>query len=129
MSGFLHVQSPVAGEAWQPVAYARQLMLMHSFSFLPVRLNGEWCLVSELGLAKYLSGGSRRTLLCQTIEAAKISGMKVVKVPDNELLHAQMKVDEVLSRAKVQQGPTLWLVVDCARHDHLAGVLSPFELM
>lgn len=125
----LMVSAPVTVEAWQPVAHARQLMLMHSFSFLPVRLNGEWCLVSELGLAKYLSGGSRKTLLCQTIEKAKTSGMEVIKVPDNELLDAQMKVDEVLRRAKVQQGPTLWLVVDRDRHEHLAGVLSPFELM
>jgi predicted transcriptional regulator len=30
------VRSAVVVHPWQPVAYARQLMLMHSFSFLPV---------------------------------------------------------------------------------------------
>jgi CBS domain-containing protein len=40
------VKAPVIVEPWQPVAHARQLMLMHSFSFLPVFL-GAWKLVSR----------------------------------------------------------------------------------
>jgi hypothetical protein len=40
-----------------------------------------------------------------------------------------MDVDAVLSRAQVQQGPMLWLVVEGEHREHLVGVLSPFELM
>lgn len=76
----LMVSSPVAVESWQPVAHARQLMLMHSFSFLPVRLDGAWCLVSELGLAKYLSEGPRKTRLCESIAAARSNGMQVREI-------------------------------------------------
>lgn len=48
------VKEVVSLEGWHPVAYARKLMLMHSFSFLPVLANGQWALVSELAIAKYL---------------------------------------------------------------------------
>ncbi|MBV7457912.1 hypothetical protein KW843_25790 [Acidovorax sp. sif1233] len=125
----LMVSSPVAVESWQPVAHARQLMLMHSFSFLPVRLDGAWCLVSELGLAKYLSEGPRKTRLCESIAAARSNGMQVREIAPEELLRAGMTVADVLAGAQVQDGPMLWLVVDQRQPDHLAGVLSPFELM
>ena len=55
--------------------------------------------------------------------------MELVSIHDTQLLQVGMKVEEVLSRAQVQQGPMLWLVVEDGRPDHLAGVLSPFELM
>jgi hypothetical protein len=123
----LMVSSPVAVESWQPVAHARQLML--SFSFLPVRLDGAWCLVSELGLAKYLSQGSRKARLCESIAAARSNGMQVREIAPEKLLRAGMTVSDVLTGAQVQDGPMLWLVVDERQPDHLAGVLSPFELM
>jgi hypothetical protein len=52
--GDVMVKSPITVDSWQPVAHARQLMLMHSFSFLPVCLDNNWHLISELGLARYL---------------------------------------------------------------------------
>jgi hypothetical protein len=129
--GNLMVSSPVSVQRWQPVAHARQLMLMHSFSFLPVRLGKSWFLISELGLAKFLSVNSdtKKLRLGESIEAAKSSGMQLVKLRDADLLRVNTRIDEVLQRSKVQKGPMLWLVVDDARPEHLAGVLSPFELM
>ena len=125
----LMVSTPITVEPWQPVAHARQLMLMHSFSFLPVWLDGSWHLVSELGLAKYLRNGLRNSRLAESLETAKGNGMELVQIDDTELLKVGMEVEDVLSRAQVQQGPMLWLVVEDDRPDHLAGVLSPFELM
>ncbi|WP_367649272.1 CBS domain-containing protein [Pandoraea cepalis] len=52
--GDVMLKSPITVEPGQPIAHARQLMLMHSFSFPPVRLNNFWHLISELGLARYL---------------------------------------------------------------------------
>ena len=127
--GNLMVSTAIAVEPWQPVAHARQLMLMHSFSFLPVWLDGSWHLVSELGLAKYLRNGLRNSRLAESLETAKGNGMELVQIDDTELLKVGMEVEDVLSRAQVQQGPMLWLVVEDDRPDHLAGVLSPFELM
>ncbi|MNW12390.1 hypothetical protein D3C71_2100650 [compost metagenome] len=55
--------------------------------------------------------------------------MQVREISDAELLRAGMPVAAVLAGAQVQDGPMLWLVVDERQPDHLAGVLSPFELM
>lgn len=126
------VTSPRTVEPWQPVAHARQLMLMHSFSFLPVRINASWWLVSELGLAKFLgvNGETKRANLGMTIQAAKSAGMVMVELNDeDDLLRAIMPIADVLQRSNVQDGPMLWLIVDDTHPHHLAGVLSPFELM
>lgn len=129
--GSVMVASPVVVEKWQPVARARQLMLMHSFSFLPTLVGETWWLVSELGLAKFLSVNTetKRARLGQTVESAKAAGMDMVRVDRDDLLRADMLIDAVLQRAPVQSGPMLWLVVDDQHPEHLAGVLSPFELM
>lgn len=129
--GNVMVKSPITVESWQPVAHARQVMLMHSFSFLPVWLTDRWCLVSELGLAKFLNvrNVDKRNLLGCTIEAATTQGLELVSIAPSSLLCATELVDAVLRSAKVSDGPMLWLVVDEGRENHLVGVLSPFELM
>ena len=56
--------------------------------------------------------------------------MEMVELDDNDdLLEASMTIADVLEKSKVQNGPMLWLVVDKNHPNHLAGVLSPFELM
>lgn len=129
--GNLMVTSPVSVQPWQPIAHARQLMLMHSFSFLPVRLGHEWCLISELCLAKYLgvNAGVKKIRLGETIEEGAASELEIIKIPKEKLLHVNQRVTDVLKHAQVESSSTLWLVVDENRPDHLAGVLSPFELM
>lgn len=128
--GDLMVKSPIVIESWQPVAHARQLMLMHSFSFLPVRIDKKWWLVSEVGLAKFLnkSNATKRELLGQTVEQAK-EGLELIPVSETELLLTTHTIESVLDKAQVKNGPTLWIVLEHGREDYLAGVLSPFELM
>ncbi len=124
------VKSPITVEPWQPIAHARQLMLMHSFSFLPVRVQDKWSLLSELGLAKFLNvvRDKKTTRLGLTIEVAQSEGLELIPA-QSLLLSAKTSVDEILRDAKLKDGPMLWLVEDDLRKDHLAGVLSPFELM
>lgn len=126
----LMVKSPITVQPWQPVAFARQLMLMHSFSFLPVHFKDRWWLVSELGLAKYLKGpaSERRKRLGKTVEEAA-DQLNLIEIFDHQLLTSEMSTDDVLDKAQIKDGPMLWLVVESKRKSHLAGVLSPFELM
>ena len=49
------VRDPVCAELWQPVSLARQRMLASSFSYLPLRVNDEWKLLSDHAVAYYLS--------------------------------------------------------------------------
>lgn len=131
--GSVMVKSPITVEPWQPIAHARQLMLMHSFSYLPLRHEGKWWLISELGLARFLSTSQNQksTRLGLTIEQATLNQPKLelVEVGATELLMADKAIEDLLKDASDRQGPTLWLVIDDGRPDHLAGVLSPFELM
>lgn len=76
-----------------------------------------------------MNGDTKKARLAQTVQEAKAGGMELVKLRDVDLLQEAMTIAAVLERAKVQKGPTLWLVVDDKHPDHLAGVLSPFELM
>jgi hypothetical protein len=118
------VKTPITVESWQLVAHARQLMLTHSFSFLPVYIDEQWRLLSEIGLAKFLKGGTERKLTAMPIGAAQANGLelrvaKVVKGEDDVLV--------LLNEQSVDEGHTLWLVQEMP--GRLCGVLSPFELM
>lgn len=117
------VKSPVVIQAWQPVAHARQLMLTHSFSYLPVYLNG-WHLLSEISMARYLHRGENRAaLLAASIEnVAGELGLMAATVVD-----ATTNVAELLNSESKLGAPMLWLVAD--GHGGICGVLSPFELM
>ena len=117
------VKSPITVEKWQPIAHARQLMLMHSFSFLPV-LTDSWKLLSEGALASYLrkNGTWSSTLLSVSIEQAAGEGLGLIDAP---MVGLKQDVQSLLIDPATS--PRIWLVKD--ELDRLCGVLSPFELM
>lgn len=119
------VRDPVSLEDWMPVAKARQLMLLHSFSNLPVFVRNRWHLVNEIALASFLRVPSptRAERLGKSIHEAAALGLVLLEAtslaPDDD-------ADSILAQAVPSQSTTLWLVLD---GQSLAGVLSPFELM
>lgn len=118
------VKTPVCVEPWQPVAHARQIMLTHSFSFLPV-LHGNWKLLSDISLAKFLRGHSdRKTALALSIEIAAAQGLHLIDVLP---VKTTDELSVLLEKGLTQFSPILWLVI--GKDNSLAGVLSPFELM
>ena len=117
------VKAPMIVMPWQPVAHARQLMLTHSFSYLPVFLGG-WKLVPELSMAKYLRHEERKRRMACSIEIAAQEGLELV---DAIVVQATDKVEQLLSAHHNGHVPILWLVSDS--QGELCGVLSPFELM
>lgn len=124
----LMVKSPVIVEDWQPVAYARQLMLTHSFSYLPVQIDKKWKLITEMGLARYVSSQPEKwkERIATAIKSA-------CKCPDGlQLMNAAFVKSDADVKILLKQRPknlhqTLWLVKD--GHGGICGVLSPFELM
>lgn len=127
--GDFMVRSTVVVQPWQPVAYARQLMLAHSFSFLPVKLKQNWLLLPEISVAKFLHRRqNRKELLAKEIQEVgglKEDGAELELIPARIVTEAS-SVDDLLGEADATV-QTLWLVDD--GHGGLAGVLSPFELM
>ncbi len=118
------VKSPITVEPWQPVAHARQLMLMHSFSYLPVYID-KWLLVPEVSMARYLHRNpDRKELLATPIQEAAASGLDLVVAT---VVTPTALVTDLLKFNDANVAPMLWLVQD--DKNHLCGVLSPFELM
>ena len=121
------VKSPVTIEKWQLVAYARQLMLTHSFSYLPVFYEGKWKILSEISLAKFLrSDGIWKEKIALPIDLAINQGLKLydaIVVSPSDLISGLIDNDDIYATK------AFWLVRDADRQDRLCGVLTPFELM
>ena len=61
------IRNPVCAHLWQPVSFVRQLMLTNSFSYLPIQDEaGEWRLVVDLEIARYLNAHSKRNIALAT---------------------------------------------------------------
>lgn len=120
------VRDPVAVECWQPVAYARRLMLEHSFSYLPIFIDGKWKLISEMAVAKYFfryEKNERQQGLGKLISEA-VQADSPLSLIEATVVELNTDIQDVLENAG--NSHTLWVV---ANNDRLIGVLSPFELM
>lgn len=120
------VRQVVVVESWQPIAHVRQLMLMHSFSFLPVYVEGTWKLISEMSVAKFLQHEKRKERLAMPIsDAAKVDTafleIAIQIRPDSKVID--------MFTTTFGSGGRLWLVTEADDSVRLLGVLSPFELM
>ncbi|MDY0748746.1 hypothetical protein SNE35_29880 [Paucibacter sp. R3-3] len=120
------VKSPIIVEPWQPIAYARQLMLTHSFSFIPVYIENQWWLISEGAMARFLNvpRPEKMRVFAVPITEARAAGLTLIKA---EVIDMNTSVDDLLSPANDERDPRLWLVEE--NPGRLCGVLSPFELM
>jgi hypothetical protein len=103
-------------------------MLMHSFTYLPVKIRGEWKLVPETAMAKFLprGGQARKDALGISIEEAAQRGDQPLHIIGARIIRAEDEVRGLLDQVNPDVA-SLWLVDD--GHGGLAGILSPFELM
>lgn len=135
------VKSPIVVESWQPIAHARQLMLTHSFSYLPTYIENQWQLISEMAIARFLRSVEDPSLLLamQIIDACKTQDdegntVHLVHRPHAlaltlpRIVEAGDAVAPLLVADTVADTPSLWLVKS-QDPTQLSGVLSPFELM
>lgn len=129
------VKSPITLERWQPVAYARQLMLLHSISYLPLKKeNGDWVLLSETSLVRYLRSSEPNQDQTAVETPAKRLGNKIgdatnlVLIPAT-LLTPDQSVADFLQTLPADNATKLWLVVDNLQDRHLVGVFMPFDLL
>lgn len=113
----------------QPMARARQLMLTHSFSNLPVNLGEKWYLLTEMALARYLAKAEsvedRYILLGRSVAEAYEDDPLLLKDVNDKTVNIKTTVRDLMLCSD-QTDPMLWLVVN---GKELAGVISPFELM
>jgi CBS domain-containing protein len=115
------VRNVVCAEEWQPISFIRQQMLANSFSFLPVKVEKQWCLVSDLEIATFL-GTNRNQRLAKTL---KTSGMKLSPAKRCTPRTPLSSALEMLGR---DQRP-LVVCLDASGQSPIAGILTPFDLL
>lgn len=125
--GDFMVSTPVVVHHWQTVEHARQLMLLNSFSYLPIWHEKKWWLISDIAMAKYLRPEwPAKDRLKKTLGDAR-QGEDCLLFASTKPVWQSTPVSELLVGRR-QSG--LWLVRKKGYPvDHLVGVLSPSELM
>jgi hypothetical protein len=124
------VSDPVVALPWQPLSHAREKMLTHGFSFLPIWISdppgSEWFLLSDFAVTKYLRVSDknlRRQRLATRIEDA-VSTKELELIPSSTC-GPHLPAEEMISNFK----GTPILVVDQSKPDNLLGIITAFDLM
>jgi hypothetical protein len=122
------VRNPVCAFMWQPLSFIRQIMLVNSFSYLPVPVesngNIDWRVVSDFRLGQCLrkNGKVGKDVLIQKLQDAVKSGQ--IELHSAKTCYPQDKIETVLQ--SVEGLPTLVLSPD---NNELLGILTPFDLL
>jgi hypothetical protein len=126
--GDFMVRNPICAFMWQPLSFIRQIMLVNSFSYLPILVepggNVGWRLISDFRLGQCLrrNGKIAKDKLVQTLEEAVRSGQ--IELHPVGTCHPQDKIEAILQTS--QGEPTLVLSPD---NKELLGILTPFDLL
>jgi CBS domain-containing protein len=118
------VRNPTCAELWQPISFIRQQMLANSFSFLPVKDAGEWCLVSDLEIATYLGtdNSERRLRLAHNLSAARMPLQQAKRCA------VDTPLEEALRLLDNSQRPLL-VFREEGEQQSLVGIVTPFDLL
>lgn len=125
--------SPVVAELWQPLSIIRKEMLTNSFTHIPYFNNGEWFVVSDADIARYLrpSGIYKRDMLSHELKnALKEKGICASKpqvVCPDDLVSKVVCPDESDDKARISGLPIL--VRHPKHNEHLLGILTASDLM
>ncbi|HYH84655.1 MAG TPA: hypothetical protein VEX60_04180, partial [Pyrinomonadaceae bacterium] len=123
---YLMVRNPVCAYFWQPISFVRQAMLVNSFSYLPLQVEGgRWTLISDRKVAQYLRVNSdmRKERMAKTISQAHSDGD--LKFEKASWCSSEDGTDKAL--IKMSHRPLLVHLPE--QRKHLIGILSPFDLL
>lgn len=127
------VPEPTCADLWQPVSFARQKMLLNSFSFLPVwegDSEPRWRLLSDRGLVRFLRAPSKGS---RSRERRRRLGMSLKNAVRKDLLeleeavccHFETPVVDVARKLTDQP----CLVVDLDNPARLLGIITAFDVL
>jgi CBS domain-containing protein len=122
------VRDPVCAFLWQPISAIRRAMLVNSFSFLPVALDGGptvWKLISDYSVAAYLrnaqSTRERKTRLAKKlVDALEQDGIQLTDAP------RCCPEDSITSVLVKSEGRPVLLT---GPNGELLGILTPFDVL
>lgn len=125
------VRTPIVAVPWHTVGHARRLLLLNSFSYLPIFWEGKWHLLSDMAMARMfqsLDQTTRNKVAAASIEDTLKGNDPLLKPTEATIVERDCEVKTLLN----DDHPGLWLVVNAKEGEglkQLVGVLSPFELM
>lgn len=120
------VPEAVRVEAWQPLSFARQKMLLNSFSFLPIYYDEEWKLVADRTIAGYVRDAEKKRdiILSKTLEeAVREDGFDLLQAKTCE---PDAPVDSVI---EAMDDDKPFLVLDPDRPSGLLGIITAYDLL
>lgn len=122
------VRNPIEAKAWELVGSIRRTMLMNAFSYLPVRVEENWRLVSEAAVARYLRQSSshteRKKRLATPLDAACRDGGLVL---DNSP-HSCVDTDDISTLLDKLDGRPI-LVLRADHGNDLVGIVTASDLL
>jgi len=123
--GDLMVRSPMTAETWQPVSLARKTLLANSFSYLPIKIDDKWKMLSDVQLVAFLRRGSpsndeRKKRLATSLETAAAEGLIL------ETAVTMRETTPVVTIGDTTAGYPI-LVID--GKDNLVGIVTAFDLL
>lgn len=126
------VRDPVTAHLWQPIAYARQIMLASNFSYLPILCPDQrWHLLSDGAIALYLrsSPAHREARLAHTVtEAIESSGDSLAPIIATTL-PPNTRIEDAVKQFSKQQHPVLVVEEVPDKAPRLLGILSTFDCL
>ncbi len=111
----------VRAYTWQNLDECRRQMLIHSFSYLPIKVKNRWKMLSDANLAKYLADQNSNELWKQRVECARQKGLKVE--PAKEV----KQTDSKKCALKKMDGKAA--IVTEGENKDLVGIITPFDLL
>lgn len=130
------MREPVTAQPWEPIAFVRQKMLVHSFSHLPVRIDGCWKIVSDHGIAVHLwqpdGGACVKKKLQQRLDCAVKE--ETLKVRCAVVVKPEDVMREVVEKREryIREGYPILVnadIKDESENPLLMGILTPFDLL
>ena len=114
---------------WQRLEECRRLMLMHSFSYLPIKTGKDWELLTDVNLAEYLASAKcdrkRKKLMWETVAGAiKKQEVRLKLKPANEV----KQTDSKACALKKMNGKAA-IVTAGDKDKDLVGIITPFDLL
>lgn len=120
------IRNPVTASPWQPISFIRQNMLANSFSYLPVYHEGNWQLISDLTITKYLLGferGEKRKRLSRKLGDALELGQ--IELLLTKTLNAEISIRHLIEND--WNGLPICVVSETSKE--FVGILTPFDLL
>lgn len=127
------VQGPTIAEDWHLIAHVRKSILANSFSFIPVRYQHQWRLISDAELLRFIGSPgaiNRRHRLNETIASASYpneTGRKPLELTDAVCMYPDASLEDVVESMRADQ-PIL--ITDSGTPTgQLLGILAPFDIL